>query len=453
MEFTLWTGDLQLFVLKECAQANCSPKHFQLPKIEVSATVSAPPGAMEDAMKADPLLLQKMQTAGKQTVEQDLAKLMAYWVGMAEAEIAKIESSTSLSVANKDAQIRMVVQKVPQNLAQTKMQILPKVESSAKKVWDDLCKVRSGYRKYQIHCGLHIAAGSVKIVTGVVSTVGTGGVSLVFGIIGIAASAASVVGELWSMSKDAEKVEKDVAKSIIAVLKKRPDATKWNTFVASVQTIVRDLAPTDLVIASEMRCKEGNELLGHKLEGLDVKAHDGAVSLNAALEKSDELMNVLRQEQEKRVAAAVAATPAPGLGGRRNAMTVPYDSGNQIEKQTRALEKLEGVINGTIEKIIALSERVEKGKTIHAGFEETINHLMKKNVPQHMPAVAKVIGLLPIAATLDWHKIAQEGALKLEYCKDTIEEVSLQLAETFGPEASNYAYEKFQKVKRKVATK
>ena len=452
MEFTLWTGDLRPFVLKECARANCSPKHFQLEEIKVNAIVTAQPGALEDAMRADPLLLQKMQAAGKQTVEDDLAKLMAYWVGMAETEIGKIESNTQLSAQNKDVQIRTVLQKMPQNLAQTKMQILPKVDASVKRVWEDLCRVRSAYRKYQIQCGLHIAAAAVKITTGAVTAAASAGTALIFGLIGIAATVLKITGELVDMSKEAEKVEKEVCKSVLNVLKKRPDSSKWNTFAASAETIVRKLLPTDLVVDSEVKCKEKNELLGHKLEGLEVKAHDGSVSLNSALEKSDELQQALKQEQSKRIAAAVAATPAPGPGGRRNAMVVPQDSDaqKQITAQMQALTKLEGVINGTIERVIKLSERVEVGNKIHKGFEELIDHMMKNNVPKSMPALAEVVGLLPIIATLEWHKILQEGTVKLEYCKDTIQEVSLELAEKFGPEVTNYAYEKFQKARKKL---
>ena len=228
MEYPLWTGDLRPFVLKECARANCSP-HFQLEEIKVTATVTAQPGALEDAMRADPLLLQKMQTAGKQTVEEDLAKLMAYWVAMAETEITKIQGNNTLSAQNKDVQIRTALQKLPQNLAQTKMQILPKVDASAKKVWENLCRVRSEYRKYQIQCGLHIATAAVKIVTGAVTAAGSAGTALVFSLIGIAATAAGITAEIVEMTKQAEDIEIVVGKSVVGVLKKRPDSSKLNT--------------------------------------------------------------------------------------------------------------------------------------------------------------------------------------------------------------------------------
>ncbi len=77
MGFTLWTGDLRPFVLKECAKANCTPKHFELQDIKVLAEVGEDSGALQNAMRQDPLLLQKMSNAAKKVVEEDLAQLMA----------------------------------------------------------------------------------------------------------------------------------------------------------------------------------------------------------------------------------------------------------------------------------------------------------------------------------------------------------------------------------------
>jgi hypothetical protein len=433
-EFTLWDHDLRPFVLKECARANCSPKHFQLQEIKVHATVTAQPGAFEDAMKTDPLLLQKMEKAGKQVVEEDLAKLMAYWVGMAETDISKIEANNTLTAQVKQGQIQARLQALPQNLAQTKIQILPKVEAAAKRVWEDLCRTQAAYRKYLIRCGISIAANTVKIVTTAIATVGTAGAALAMGIIGAASGAAGIAKQLYNMSKDAEKVEKQLGNSVVSVLKKRPDASKWNTFVASAETIARKFGPTDILVDSEIKCLDLNELYGHKLEGLDVKSHDAAVSLNTALEKSDELRSVLQQEGSRMAA---------GAGGGRVVTAGPQGQGAQIAGQLKALEKLEVVVNETIEKVIGLSKRVEMGSKIHKSYEELIDQMRKNNIPKFIPALAEVA---PIVATMDWHKLATEATLKLADCSDTIEEVSLKLAEEFGPEVVNYTYEKFKTV-------
>ncbi len=165
MGFTLWTGDLRPFVLKECAKANCTPKHFELQDIKVLAEVGEDSGALQNAMRQDPLLLQKMSNAAKKVVEEDLAQLMAYWVGTAETDISKIEANNTLTVQGKQGQIQARLQMLPQNLAQTKIQILPKIEAAAKRVWEELCRTQAAYRKYLIRCGLSIAANTVKIVT------------------------------------------------------------------------------------------------------------------------------------------------------------------------------------------------------------------------------------------------------------------------------------------------
>ncbi len=440
MGFTLWTGDLRPFVLKECAKANCTPNHFELQDIKVLSEVGEDSGALQNAMRQDPLLLQKMSNAAKKVVEEDLAQLMAYWVGMAETDISKIEANNTLTVQGKQGQIQARLQMLPQNLAQTKIQILPKIEAAAKRVWEELCRTQAAYRKYLIRCGLNIAANTVKIVTTTIATVGTAGAALAMGVIGIVSGGAGIARQLYFMSKDAEELEKKVGHSVVAVLKKRPDASKWNTFVASAETIARKLGPTDVVVDSEMKCQDLNELYGHKLEGLYVKSHDASISLNSALEKSDELQRALEQEQSKRMAA--------GAGAGRGATAGLQGQGTQIAAQLKALEKLEGVVNGTIEKVMGLSKRVDAGNKIHKSYEELIDHMRKNNIPKYIPALAEAAGLAHIITSMDWHKLVQEGTLKLADCADTIEEVSLELAKTFGPEVINYTHEKFKRVAR-----
>ena len=89
-------------------------------------------GGLQKALSQDPLLKGQMMEAGA-SVMRDLAHLMAYWVGMAETEITKIAENPALSDAAKNTQIQVIAGKLPNNLALTKQQILPKVQAAAKR--------------------------------------------------------------------------------------------------------------------------------------------------------------------------------------------------------------------------------------------------------------------------------------------------------------------------------
>jgi len=433
MQLTIWTGNLRSQVLDACNSKGCPPRHFELPDIKVDVFINDIQGGLQKALLQDPLLKGQMMEAGG-SVMQDLAQLMAYWVGMAEMEISKIAENNALSDATKNTQILAIAGKLPNNLAQTKQQILPKVQAAAMKVWENLCRTRSEYRKYLIQAGLNIAAGAAKVITTTIATVGTAGGALVLGIFGIVSGVASIGGELYSLSKDAEKVEGELFKSVMATLKKKPSAGNWGKIKVSAESIARKLGPTDLVVETPLKCKEMNELYEHKLQGLDTKSHDLAIKLNAALEKSDELHKVIDQEAQKRMTAMAVAAPAAGLGGRRGAMSVNLPTNTQAEQQSKALENLEGVINGRIIEVQSLSQRVNKGKKLHDGYEGFIDDMIRDRVPQHMPAIAEGIGFVAEVFSLKW--------------EDALKDASIKLATTFGPEVANQAYEKFKEMRQ-----
>ncbi len=433
MELTIWSGNLRSQVLDACNSKGCPTRHFELPDIKVNAFLNDTQGALQKALTQDPLLKNQMMEAGA-GVMRDLAQLMAYWVGMAETEITKIAENPSLSDAAKKTQIDGILGKLPNNLAQTKQQILPKVQAAAMKVWDNLCRTRSEYRKYLIQAGLHIVAGTAKIITTTVATVGTAGGTLVLGIIGIVSGVAGIGKELYNLSKDAEKVESEVFKSVVATLKKKPKAGNWGKIIVSAETIVRKLAPTDLVVDTPLKCKDLNERYEHKLQGLDTKSHDVAINLNKALEKSDELQKVIDQEARKRLSAMAAASPAAGPGGRRGAMSADIPVNSQAEQQAKALENLQGVINSRILEVQSLSQRVNTGKKLHDTYEGFIEDMIRERVPPHMPAIAEGIGFVAEVFSTKW--------------EDALKDASIKLATTFGPEVVNQAYEKFQEFRQ-----
>lgn len=437
VEITIWSGNLKQQVYDAANSKGCAPRHFEMPDIKVQIFLNDVQGALQKALMQDPLLKGRMMEAGGSVVG-DMAQLMAYWVCMAETEITKIAENTALTVSAKQTQIQTILGKLPNNLAQTKQQIQPKVQAAAMREWQELCRSRSEYRKYLIQAGLNIAAGSAKVIFTTIATVGTAGGALALGIFGVVSGAAGIAGELYNLGKEAEKVESEVFKSVVATLKKKGRTSNWGKIITSAETIARKLAPTDLVVDTPVKCKELNERYEHKLQGLDTKSHDLATKLNTALEKSDELETVLKQEENKRMVAVAAATPRPDPSGRRGAMSLGNLPNAQGTEQAKALEELRTVIQGRIEEVQKLSQRVNTGKKLHAAYGGFIEDMIRERVPPFMPQIAEGISFAADVFSLKW--------------QDVVRDASINLAKTFGPEVVNQSVEMFQKAREKYAS-
>jgi hypothetical protein len=429
VELILWSGNLKSQILDVCRTKNTVPRHFEMPDVNVHVVISEMQGGLQQALTQDPLLKARMMEAGGAVVA-DMAQLMAYQIGVTHIEAAKIAENTALTESLKKTQLDVLLGKLPNNLAQTKTQILPKAQNAAMAVWNNLCVSKSEYRKYQIQAGLNIAAGTAKVIISTVTTVGTAGATLALGIFGILSGAAGIAGEFWNLSKDAEKVEGEVFTAIMNTLKKKNRNSGWGQIMTSAETIARKVAPTDLVIDTPIKCKELNEQYGHKLQGLDLKSHDIAIQLNSALEKSDGLDAQLKKEEDERLGKVAAAAPAPGPGGRRNAMSLGNVPGQDSE-QSKALAKLEAVIQGRIEEVEKLSQRVNTGKKLQATYQGFIDDLVRDRVPKFMPQIAEGVAFVADVFSLQW--------------QDALRDASIDLAKTFGPEVVNQTVEMFQK--------
>ena len=102
------------------------------------------------------------------------------------------------------------------------------------------------------------------------------------------------------------------------------------------------------------------------------------------------------------------------------------------EQQSKALEKLEGLINDRIIEVQSLSQRVNKGKNLHDNYEKFIDDMIRDRVPPGIPAIAEGIGFVAEVFSLKW--------------EDALKDASIKLATTFGPEVAKQAYEKFQEL-------
>ena len=374
MEVLLWSGNVKPQVIDACKSKGCLPTAFAVPDIRTKIFLNDVQGSLQKALQTDPLLKAQMMEAGASVVS-DMAQLMAYWVGMANTEVLQISQNATLTQDAKTAQIQTILGRLPSNIEQTRMQILPKVQTAAMNKWKELCRTRSEYLKYQIQAGLTIATDIVKTTTTVVATIGTAGSTLVLGIMGIVSGVAGVIGEVYNLSKDAETVVGEVFNALLGTLSKTDRANTWGKMKTSAETIARKLAPTDLLIDSPVKCKELNERYGHKVEGLDVRSHDVAVNLNKALEKCDELEKTLKQEEQKRLNALAAASPRPDPAGRRGAVSLQNTPNQDIQDQQEALQKLTTVVEARIDEVHSLANRVELGKKRNKAYEGIIDEL------------------------------------------------------------------------------
>ena len=450
MEVTIFSGNLRADVLEVCRSVGYAPRHFEMQDINVHIYLDDVQGALQKAVTTNPLLKQQMMAAGRSVVG-DMATVMAHAVAMAEKEITDIDNDVTLLGSLKQAKTQNILSRLPNQIEAAKQYIQPKVQNAAMAAWQEYCRDHSEYRQYQFVAVVKIGAGVFKIIFSAVHIGASAGATLAVGIVGIACSAVEVFDQIYDLSKEAEKVEEEVFNSVAATLKNR-HGTKWDAAKFSLGTIGRKVIPANLldkVVDSPVKCEELNKLYKHKVQGLDVKSHELAIKLNEALEKSDQLEDALKEEEQKRMSAIVAATPPRDPSGRRGAMSLGNLPNPQQSAQAQKLEKLQGVINDQIIRVETLSQRVNTGRELHDIYAAYIEDL-KRDMPRYMPQIAEAFGFAAnvlLSAVPAMSAAAAHEAIKPEEWHDIILDASGDLAETFGPEAAHQAKMMIQKVR------
>jgi hypothetical protein len=379
----------------EDVRRHYSPEVVKLERIWVKVHVPDDRGLVAAAMK-DTLLQQRMTNTVQNLVTGDLAKLMAYQVGVADTK------AKAAQVAGNQAQVTMAVQSVERLLNETRSQIIPKIEAAAGQVWRDLTKTKKDYQNYQIKCGIKIAATMVSSGLAIAGAIGTGGAALAVALFGLAKNASDLYTSFTNLASQAEEVQKDVQKALATVGERYKDISRGR---AALTELMRAGVSS---IATPERCKELNELYGNKLKGLEVTAHQTSETLTAMLGKTE----------------ALGKTIDPPRAGKMDSTELL-----KLQKRKTQLTSLEKQVNQMIERITSLMGRLDTGKTEHGVYAKSIDELQKK-VPTWAAPASKFINFAVGAGLSD----ATEAG-------DILQNAAFALVDTYGDDIVDKAVE------------
>jgi hypothetical protein len=361
---------------------------------------------VEAAMK-DPLLHQRMVNTVQALVTEDLAKLMAYQVGVADA---KAKEATR---AGNQAMAQTAIQSVERLLGETRSQIIPKIEAAAGNVWKELNRTKKEYLAYQIKCGVKVTASVTSaVLSGVAAgaaVAGTGG-ALAIALLKAAKDAVQAGKDLWTAAQTAEQTGTRVQKTLDTV------ATRFKD-ISAKKAVAFEVAHSFIdPVATPEKAKELNETYGSKLQGLEVAAHSASKALNEVLLKAEAVSNATRLEPK----------PAPGS---KEAASAPA----RLAKRQKELAKIESTVNDRIQAIIKLMGRVQGGQQQQKEFATAIAGFAK-NTPTWVPGAIKAMEFVKDLAggALDFSKALKAGETLASAAGDLVVDSALAVASTFG---------------------
>jgi hypothetical protein len=350
MDFTVIRG----FSLRSAILGHYSPKNVVVPDVKISVTLADPDGTLKQAYDADPLLQQQLSDKLIALLREDMAKLMASVVAGTELNMADAHK------VKREDRAKEHSAQLAQRLEGVKPQILPKIEAAAAGVITGLASKRKEYRKYKVKAGLSITLGVAGVAVSVATIVVSGGGSSLISLIGIVRGLSEIIQQCKSLYDEAEQVSKQVLKGILKVAKGQSKDRDVNALLEVGRAAVKSITTIDF-IATPAKCAELNGTFDIKLKGLEVGAHDSAITLNQLLQANEALMKSVRQNPDPKIVAK--------------------------------LEEAEATTHALIEKVVWLSGRVETGTKEHDFYQEIIRDMQKNVAAWGGPAaaVAKVL--------------------------------------------------------------
>lgn len=368
-----------------------TPAYVKLRDVKVTVHLPDDRKIVEAAMK-DPLLHNKMVNTVQNLVRGDLAKLMAFQVAAAD-----INAKDALQ-AGQLAHAAAAAASVEQRLANTRTQIIPKIETAAGQVWRELTRTKKEYTAYQVKCGIKIVGSAIS--TGMSIAAAATAPVLAIALVKAAKDGLELYRNLWSAAVEAETMGAQVQKTLDKLAKWLKDGSAKKAVALEVGHAFID------PIASPEKAKEQNDTYGSKLQGLEVAAHKAAEGLNDILLKSEALQKAI----------ASAPRPAPGSKEAKLAAT-------RAMTRNTELAKLEASVNERIGKIISLGGRVDSGQRQQKDFAAAITGF-QKNTPTWIPGALKLVKFVIGANPLEASGLKEAG--------DIVVDSALAIADSFG---------------------
>lgn len=343
-------------------------------KIEVRLPDDPP---LVEAVKKDPLLMQKMQERASEIIDS-AAKDLGGELNVLRDRILKHPFQRSLEEYSRDGQklVAERTEELNQGLA-----------GALKEVWDDYLKTHQEYGRYKLKVFLRTTVGSVKILgTAALSGALAGltmGLSLVIGIYGLAKTMSQQLQDLRDTARTAEEAMDKFVKILHEVdIRYKKSSKNWVGAHEAKNKLIQVFTTHER--ASISKCQKYLDLIKQKSNGLTVRAHKFATLLNEMLTKLDKYEAIVKL-QEKAI--------EPHKGNPRI---------DPLKAELAKNEALVGKIGDELMKLIAaihdLERRVQAMKgPIH--YYEMVMHDMSSDVPRWSQLLQKGLPVIDFALT------------------------------------------------------
>ncbi|MBL8633199.1 MAG: hypothetical protein JNM40_08230 [Myxococcales bacterium] len=266
------------------------------------------------ALQADPRLHQEIIDAiqnHKGTAKKELKKLIEKF-GAALEDINKFAAQGRLEEADA-AFARYFSQEVFTSNSQVAIDAMV---NDAKSAWENLCKVKTAYRKYQIR----IVANYTIITAGIAVNVGINvaviassgfhfGAGTVLSVLGLIRSTMSLARLTVNCFKSVDTAIKEAMDALLSVQKKKD--RKWlGNIELFTETMANELADELLKLPGFFdtikKVEEKVELARNKLNGTEIQLHTLAESIQKTIEAQDQMLEKL---EIMRTAGALETIP------------------------------------------------------------------------------------------------------------------------------------------------
>lgn len=378
------------------------------------------------ALQDDPRLHQEIIDAitnHKGTAKKELKKLIEKFGGALEdinqfAEQGRLEEADAAFAAFFKEEIFTINSKPA----------IDAMVSDAKAAWDNLCKTKTAYKKYQIR----IVASYTIITAGIAANVGVNvaviassgfhfGAGIVLSALGLIRSTMSLARLTVNCFKSVDTAIKEALEALLSVQKKK--SHKWiGNAELFTETMANELADELLKLPGFFdtikKVEEKVELARNKLNGTEIQLHTLAESIQKTIEAQDRMLDKL---EIMRTAGALETIPKK----------LRFDKNKLIENQA----KLKKLLHKNEVKDTKFKLRTKVLEDIESQLAELQKHTSAKITEATrlaLSATLKAINIGVSLATMDFSAATDIASLSVDLGLTGLDkgvDVALKLAE------------------------
>lgn len=337
---------------------------------------------LNKALGEDPLLLQQMVDKANKKIDK-----------IAE-ELGGVLKETAVKIQKTPGDKEKFEDEAEKEFEKVAKQAEKDVPLEVMKTWEKLKTRKAEYKAYKIKAGIKIATSGAAITASVATTAvgGFTGVGTVVGIVGIVKSLSNLAQEIVKLGKSAKTTMGELEDMLTKVAEKYKSETKGGK--VGLEELGKEVLAglTSFKMTSIKKCGDWDKLLGDKLNGVEVNAHEISKQVNKIL---NELQKV-QAELPKYLDKLKPNMPSDQV------VKIMGQAGKVEKKVMELFKKSEATINKCRDTAVEAKDGRKSHKILH---EKVV--LLEGKVPEWSKVLQKAVPLLEFATCSSWDEAAQ----------------------------------------------